>query len=205
MRMRRTLPAALIVGGLLLAVARGQQGPTPIGRIGVGVVDMTRVFETAQMPQDLERIFGQENAVVEATSGLGNALLLGFRRNGLIGVLHHPHALQRARADGGAEVTTSVWLALDELHVPAQQTRQPLADDQPEARSPESTGHGAIGLAEHREYARCLLRGHADPRVPYVELQPGGIPFLEQARGELDAPDLSELDGVRHQVHEDLA
>ena len=66
MRMTRTLPAALIVGGLLLAVARGQQGASSIGQIGVGVVDMTLVFEKAQMPQDLERIFGQEKSKIEA-------------------------------------------------------------------------------------------------------------------------------------------
>ncbi len=66
MRMKSTLVCGVILGASVLAVAHGQQGQSAIGQTSVAVVDMTRVFETAQMPKDLERIFGQRKSEIEA-------------------------------------------------------------------------------------------------------------------------------------------
>lgn len=66
MRTKSTLVCGVILGASLLAVAHGQQGQPAIGQTAVAVVDMTRVFETAQMPKDLERIFGQRKSEIEA-------------------------------------------------------------------------------------------------------------------------------------------
>ncbi len=66
MRTKSTLVCGVILGASVLAVAHGQQGQPAIGQTTVAVVDMTRVFETAQMPKDLERIFGERKSEIEA-------------------------------------------------------------------------------------------------------------------------------------------
>ncbi len=66
MRSKSTLLCGVILGASVLAGAHGQQGQPAIGQTTVAVVDMTRVFETAQMPKDLERIFGQRKSEIEA-------------------------------------------------------------------------------------------------------------------------------------------
>ncbi len=66
MRMKTTLLAGLIVGAALMAVVQGQQGQSAIGQTTVAVVDMSLMFEKAQMPQDLERIFSQEKSKIES-------------------------------------------------------------------------------------------------------------------------------------------
>ena len=70
MRKQTTLVAGLIVGAALLAAAQGQQRQSALGQTTVAVVDMTAVFEKSQMPQDLERIFGQEKSKIEAEANL---------------------------------------------------------------------------------------------------------------------------------------
>ena len=65
MRKQTTLVAGLIVGAALLAAAQGQQRQSALGQTTVAVVQMTTVFEKSQMPQDLERIFGQEKSKIE--------------------------------------------------------------------------------------------------------------------------------------------
>ncbi len=65
MRMKSTLVCGVMLGASVLAVAHGQQGQPAIGQTTVAVVDMTRVFETAQMPKDLERIFGERKSEIE--------------------------------------------------------------------------------------------------------------------------------------------
>ena len=66
MRTKSTLLCGALLGASVLAVAHGQQGQPAIGQTTVAVVDMTRAFETAQMPKDLERIFGQRKSEIEA-------------------------------------------------------------------------------------------------------------------------------------------
>ena len=66
MRTKSTLVCGVMLGASVLAVAHGQQGQPTIGQTTVAVVDMTRVFETAQMPKDLERIFGERKSEIEA-------------------------------------------------------------------------------------------------------------------------------------------
>ncbi len=63
---KSTLLCGVILGASVLAGAQGQQGQPAIGQTTVAVVDMTRVFETAQMPKDLERIFGERKSKIEA-------------------------------------------------------------------------------------------------------------------------------------------
>ena len=65
MRRQTTLAAGLIVGAALLAAAQGEQRQSAVGQSTVGVVQMTTVFEKSQMPQDLERIFGQKKSQIE--------------------------------------------------------------------------------------------------------------------------------------------
>jgi Skp family chaperone for outer membrane proteins len=65
MRTKSTLVCGVILGASVLAVAHGQQGQPAIGQTTIAVVDMTRVFETAQMPKDLERIFGERKSDIE--------------------------------------------------------------------------------------------------------------------------------------------
>ncbi len=66
MRSKSTLVCGVILGASVLAVAQGQQGQQAIGQTTVAVVDMTRVFESAQMPKDLERKFGERKTEIEA-------------------------------------------------------------------------------------------------------------------------------------------
>ena len=66
MRTKSTLVCGVILGASVLAVAHGQQGQPAIGQTTVAVVDMTRVFETAQMPKDLERSFGERTSKIQA-------------------------------------------------------------------------------------------------------------------------------------------
>ena len=66
MRMKSTLLCGLLLGASALAVAQGKQGGQGIGQTTVAVVDMTRIFANAQMPKDLERIFGERKTVIEA-------------------------------------------------------------------------------------------------------------------------------------------
>ncbi len=65
MRMKSTLVCGVMLGASVLAIAHGQQAQPGIGQTTVAVVDMTRVFETAQMPKDLERIFGERKSEIE--------------------------------------------------------------------------------------------------------------------------------------------
>ena len=65
MRMKSTLVCGVILGASVLAAVHGQQGQPGIGQTTVAVVNMTRVFETAQMPKDLERIFGERKSEIE--------------------------------------------------------------------------------------------------------------------------------------------
>ncbi len=66
MRTKSTLVCGVILVASMLAFAHGQQGQPAIGQTTVAVVNMTRVFESAQMPKDLERIFGERKSEIEA-------------------------------------------------------------------------------------------------------------------------------------------
>src|SRR5262249_57228177 len=74
-----------------------------------------------------------------------------------------------------------------------------------EARSPEATARGQLGLRELLEEPAELLLRHPDARVTHVEDEDARAPARLPTDAERDDPALGELARVGQQVEERLA
>ncbi len=151
-------------------------------------------------------VLGQQDATVESADfrgSLGRRLrhhTVGFRRT-----FQHPHAVQWPRGDRQTEAAADAGFRLHELNITAQCLPQAFADRQPQPGPAKLARGGGIGLGKRLEQARGLLVGHAHARVNNVEFECwASIRETGRACDQTHMAEFGELDGVAHQVDEDL-
>ena len=86
------------------------------------------------------------------------------------------------------------------------QFRQPGRNRQPQARAAEPARGAVVALLEGREDPGLLVRRNAGTRVPHGEVQDHVLLGLRLTPDlQHDLPMFGELDGVAHQIDQDLA
>ena len=86
----------------------------------------------------------------------------------------------------------------------AQGLCNPAADRQPQAGAAELAGHGSVGLNERIEDGLELVGGDADARIDHLHHKLRIDLVLDQLGTNLHFSRRGELDGVAHQVHQQL-
>ena len=111
---------------------------------------------------------------------------------------------QRTRFDRDAERAALAGGAGDRDRA-AEHLGQPLADGQPQSAAAKPPGGRTIGLSKRLKQPGDLFGGHADPLVDDVKPQRR---FAAQCADQLGADAnlavIAELDGVAHQIEQDL-
>ena len=121
-----------------------------------------------------------------------------------------PHSLP-SRGSGRGEARGKVKGAADSrraLHpeFPAHESDQLAGDGQAEPRAAVPAGGGAVALGESLEHPGLLFRGDADAGVAHREPE-NNLPVPQRIQLAVDhhLAALGKLDGIPHQVEEDLA
>ena len=196
----------------------GQGEAAHVGHVGVGEHQAIGLPLAVRLPQGLEGI-----AASRRTLGLHPPALEDLFEDQAIGgvVVDHQHSrvVDGRRTDvplfagfflgqlePGREVegAAAADFAFDP-DPPSHEVHQPRGDRQSQAGAAETAGGRAVGLLEDLEDHLLLLRRHADARIADGEVQ-HDLAVAHRFRPDLehDLAALGELDGVAHQVDDDL-